>query len=273
MSDKTQKGGDRRVKENKKARVRYYTHEKEDFFGINAEHIRIDESYVYESRGFFRRIASFIAYRLIATPVAFLYTKLRFREKFIGKKKLKEFKHCGFFIYSNHTQPIADAFSPNILTFPKKNSIIISKANLAMPVLGRALRSLGGIPLPDNLRAARNFSKAVESRIKRGEAVTVYPEAQVWEFFTGIRDFPDSVLDLPVRCSSPIFTATRTYHKGKLGVYCKIYIDGPFLPDREAPAKEERERLKKILLQTMRERALNSDVDVIKYVKKDNAEG
>lgn len=260
------------MKENKNARVRYYTHEKEDFFGINAEHIIIDEAYEYEARGFFRRIASFIAYRLIATPVAFLYTKLRFREKFIGKKKLKELRRSGFFIYSNHTQPIADAFTPNILTFPKKNSIIISKANLAMPVLGRALRSLGGIPLPDNLKAARNFSKAVKSRIERGEAVTVYPEAQVWEFYTGIRDFPDTVLDLPVRCSAPIFTATRTYHKGRLGVCCKIYIDGPFLPDSEAPVKEERARLRAIILETMRERAKASDIEVIKYVKKESTE-
>ncbi len=245
-----------------------YSSESCDFVTLEEKtNIKIDGAYRYKRCGFWQRICDFTAYRLLATPCAYFYTKHKFRERFIGKDKIKELK-CGFFIYSNHTQPIADAFSPNVLTFPKKNSIIIHKENLSMPILGRHLKRLGGLPLPEDMRAAKNFTDEVQARISRGEAVTVYPEAHVWEYFTELRDFPDSTLDLPVRCAAPVITATRTYRQAKRGrVVCDIYIDGPFYPDTALSKKDARAKLKSEVYSAMLERTRLSTVKVVEYKK------
>lgn len=255
------------------ARTVYYASDSDDFLSLGKrEDIRIDASYDYSRDTLPRRIGDFIAYRLLATPAAFLYTKLKFRERFIGKEKLKAFNKTGYYIYSNHTQPIADAFSPNVLTYPKKNSVIINKDNLNLPILGRHLKRLGGLPLPDDLKAARAFALEIEKRIGRGEAVTVYPEAHVWEYHTEIRDFPDSALDLPLRTDSPVFTATRTYRLAKRRVICDIYVDGPFLPDQALPRRDARAKLKSEVYSAMKERSRLSDVKVVEYIRKEESD-
>jgi 1-acyl-sn-glycerol-3-phosphate acyltransferase len=182
------------------------------------------------------------------------------------------YKDRGYFLFANHTQPIADAFSPNILTFPKHNSLIINKDNLALPVLGGALPYLGGIPLPDSVGAAKSFLECIKSRLDRGEAITVFPEAHVWSYYTGIRALNDAAFDLPVRFSAPVFAVTRVYRKGLFGVRCFIFIDGPFQPDQSLPKKEARKRLCRHVEAQMRERAALSNVEVIKYLPK-NKEG
>ena len=254
-------------------RTVYYLSERDDFMSLEENReLKIDRSYRYDRSSLFQRIGDFIAYRLIAAPCAFLYTKLKFSEHFIGKKKLRAYRNVGYFIYSNHTQPIADAFSPNILSFSKKNSVIINKQNLFLPVLGRHLKRLGALPLPEDLRAARSFTQEVEARIRRGEAITVYPEAHIWEYYTGVRDFPVSCLELPVRCSAPVFTATRIYKQKGRRVVCDIYIDGPFSPDTSLSKREAQAKLKNEVYNAMLERSKLSSVDVIKYVKRTDSE-
>ncbi len=278
----------------------YYRSETDDFVTLSEKQsIKIDGSYKYSRDSLWQRLGDFIAYRLIATPLAYIFTKHKFHERFIGKEKLKEYTKaqrntssrssksahgdgardmqkgkdapCGYFIYSNHTQQIADAFTPNMLVFPKKNSVIIDKNNLSLPLLGRHLKRLGGMPLPEDMRGTRSFIKEVQARISNGEAVTVYPEAHVWEYFTGVRNFPDSALDLPVRCGAPVFCATRAYRQNRFGkVVCDIYIDGPFFPDRTLSSSGARAKLRREVYSAMRERTRLSTAEVIKYVKKDN---
>ncbi len=255
----------------KERKTVYYKTEADDFFKASGELPKVDESYKYIKDGFFHKCTAFILYRLIATPVAFFYSKLALRDKYIGKEKLRPFKKQGYFVYSNHTQAIGDAFSPNIMLFPKKVYVIVGKDNLALPVIGKKTAYLGALPLPDNLKASRNFSAAVKRRISEGAAVVVYPEAHVWPYYNGVRDFSDSALELPVREGSPIFTATRVYRARKPGKKprSEIYIDGPFMPSDALPRKDERTRLKEEIYLTMRARCALSDCEYIKYIKAD----
>ncbi len=252
-----------------KQKITYYENENTDFFHLESEKV-IDGSYKYDRRGFFGRILYFICYRMLATPAAYIYTKIRFREKFIGKRALRAYKKQGYIIVANHTQPIADAFSPNVLTFPKQNSLIINKDNLSLPVLGKTLPYLGGIPLPDDIKATRNFLTSIKTRLDRGEAITVYPEAHVWPFYTGIRPFRKECFDIPVRFGVPVFTATRIYKKSRIGYRCLIYIDGPFQPDTEIPKRDAIGALADTVSDFMKSRAALSDIEVIKYIKKDS---
>ncbi len=238
----------------------------EDFDGGDMKERVIDGSYKYLRKNIFYSLASAFLYRCIAAPCAFIYTKLKFREKYIGRRKLRQAKRTGYFIYGNHTQPIADAFTPNLIGYPKKCCVVISSKNFSLPVLGPALPMLGGLPTPTERSAVRPFTAAIERAVKKRCAVAIYPEAHLWPYCDFIRPFSDASFDYPVRFGAPAFSFTRVYKKrGKRGVRCEIYIDGPFYPNAELSPREARAELAARVFETMSERAKLSDARVVEY--------
>lgn len=211
-------------------------------------------------------MASWFLYRCVAAPCAFLYTKIKFREKYIGKEKLKLSRGRGYFIYGNHTQPIADAFTPNLIGYPRRCYVVISSKNFSLPVLGPVLPHLGGIPTPTERSAIRPFGAALERVIKRGGTVAIYPEAHLWPYCNFIRPFSDASFDYPVRLDAPVYSFTRVYKKrGKSGVRCEIHVDGPFYPDKSLSPREARASLRGAVYDAMTQRAELSDIAVVEY--------
>ena len=101
--------------------VIYYTNELTDEFSTAViEPIKIDKDYVYLRKSLFRRLTHFFWYRVVAHPIAFLYTQCKFRQKIVNARVLKPFRKQGYFLYGNHTQDIGDAFLPNMIEKCKK---------------------------------------------------------------------------------------------------------------------------------------------------------
>lgn len=259
-----------------KRKVIYYDDELNDEFSVaQITPKRIDESYKYIHTSIFKRFTRFFWYRVVATPLAFLYTKVFFCHTVMGREKLKEYKNTGYFIYGNHTQDIGDAFIPSMLNFPKENYTIVHANNVSMPFLGRVTPSMGALPLPDGMAAYKNFLSAIETRINQNHAVVIYPEAHIWPYYTGIRPFKDTSFSYPVKHSAPSFCFTNTYQKRAFGKKPKIvtYIDGPFFPDTSLPLREQKKHLRDQIYNTMCARAKNSTVVCIKYIKRGNENG
>lgn len=257
-----------------KRKVIYYTDElNEEFSLAEITPKKIDENYVYCHDSLFKKITHFFWYRIIATPLAFLYTKLKFAHKAEGVKKLRPFKKNGYFIYGNHTQDIGDALIPNMLGVTQDKYVIVHPNNVSMPFLGRITPSLGAIPLPDNMKAYKNFIAAIERRIKEGCAVVIYPEAHIWPYYTGIRQFTDASFSYPVKLGTPVFCFTNTYHERKVLFRTKVkiitYVDGPFYADPTLSPKEQREDLRNKVYACMCERARSSTYTKIQYIKKE----
>ena len=73
-----------------KRRVIYYSDELNDEFSqAEITPVTIDENYRYDRTGGFSGIVRFILYRIVATPLAFLYTKLVLHHRTENKKLLK----------------------------------------------------------------------------------------------------------------------------------------------------------------------------------------
>lgn len=258
-----------------KRKVIYYEDELNDEFSTAViEPKRIDGDYVYDRRGLFNRAAHFFWYRIIADPLAYLYVKLSLRQSSVGKEKLKPFRKKGIYLYGNHTQAVGDPLTPNVFCFPKRVSFIVHANNVSMPVLGRINPYLGAIPLPDNLEAAKNFRACVNGRIERGDALVIYPEAHIWPYYTKIRNFPDDSFGYPAKSDTPVFCFVNTYHSRGEGKKPKMitYIDGPFYPDMSLPLKNRRKKLRDEVYETMCRRAEESDIEMIRYIRKDKAE-
>ena len=75
----------------------------------------------------------------------------------------------------------------------------------------------------------------------------------------------------PVKLDAPVFSFTNTYQKRRFFRKPKIvtYIDGPFFPDVALSPSVRKKALRDKVYETMCERAKKSDVEYIKYVKKE----
>lgn len=258
-----------------KRRVIYYTDELNDEFSTaQITPRRIDGSYKYVHDSLFKRITRFFWYRMVATPIAFFYTKLAYRHKIVGKEKLKDYRRSGYFLYGNHTHHLCDAVIPSLITLPKDAYVIVHPNNVSMPYLGRVTPSMGAIPLPDDAAAYKNFLSAIKYRLREGAAVTVYPEAHIWPFYTKIRPFTDASFTYPVRFGLPVFAFTNTYVKRGHSKRPRIitYVDGPFYPDASLPSADARQQLRGRVYGVMCERAKLSDLELIKYIKKESTD-
>ncbi len=256
-----------------KRKVIYYSDELNDEFSVTRlKDKHIGEDYVYIKKGLFKKFTHFFWYRVVAMPLAYLYTRAVFSHEIKNAEVLKPYRDTGYFIYGNHTQDIADALIPNMIDKSRDKYIVVNPANLTVKPIGHLLPSLGALPLPGNLKANRNFTSAIEERVKEGTGIVIYPEAHIWPYYTDIRPFKDTSFEYPVRLSAPVFCFTNTYHKKRHGKEPKIitYVDGPFFSNNELPPRERRAELRNRVYAKMKERAALSDVNVIEYIKKEN---
>ena len=252
-----------------KEKIFYYSDELNDEFSSAKITPRvIDEKFKYK-HGKIWDACSFIIQNIISMPIKIGYAKLKFRIKFVGKEKLKECKDTGYFVYGNHTQTFADTFIPSLAIFPKRNFLIVNPENISVKPFGWLVEMLGAIPVPGNKGAMKKFLSIIEEKIHKKYAITIYPEAHIWPYYTKIRPFKSVSFKYPVELQKPVFCVTNTYQRrGKNGDKVKIvsYIDGPFFADENLNSvKEQKEELRNRVYECMVERSKNSNIEVIRY--------
>ena len=107
-------------------KVIYYTDELNDEFStFRTTPPRVDGTYDYERRSPWKRFARFFLYRVVMYPVVVFYGRVIFRQRIVGKEKLKPFKGSGYFLYGNHTQPLGDALLQTRLPWPLSTYVIV----------------------------------------------------------------------------------------------------------------------------------------------------
>ena len=254
------------------SKIIYYEDELNDEFSKSSIEPRIiDENYKYVHKNPLWNLCSFVLQNILSVPIKILYAKIKFRIKYIGKEKIKQYRNEGYFIYGNHTQPFADTFIPSIPMYPKRNFLIVNPVNISLKGTGTLVEMLGAMPIPSNKSAMKNFLEAIKQKINKGYAITIYPEAHIWPYYTKIRPFKDVSFKYPVQLEKPAFCITNTYQSyGKNNKKIKIvsYIDGPFFPNKELTLKEQQKELRNKIYNCMDERSKNSNIEHIKYIKK-----
>lgn len=256
----------------KRPKVLYYSDElNEDFSGTHIEHKELPENYQYFNDGFWGKIRRFFIYHVIAKPVIFITNRIIRGVKYVNRKCTKPYKKQGCFLYGNHTTMVVDAFSPTYISFPRSADIVVNSDAVNIKGLRTLVKTLGGMPIPLGFRRLPELTAALEESIRRKHWVAIYPEAHIWHYYTGIRDFTSVSFSYPVKLNTPVFCYTLTYQKRKIGKSPKrvCYVDGPFFPDKELPRKQAMQKLRDEFHSTMSARAKNSNCEVIKYIKVD----
>lgn len=248
-------------------RTRYYETESDDFFQVGEEYV-LEDGYEYVPSGFFARIWSSIVY-FVAFIVSSVWCRVFLHVRFVGNQKIRRGR-CGCFVYGNHTQPVGDVFDPALACAPRRIYTVVSVANMHLPGIGKILRPLGALPLPSTFSQTKEFNSAIRKRIEEGHPVVIYPEAHLWEYYSGIRSFSDASFTYPVTLGAPVYAMTTTYRSRGEGKRPRItvYFDGPFYPEGESRRAKTRDLRDKVY-RTMCARAeAHTDCEYIKYVKK-----
>lgn len=250
-------------------KVIYYKDELNDEFStaqITPKHIGDDWDY---DGGVARKIGRVFFYHILAKPLLLVYLKLGFGHRIVGKKKLKEAKGKGYFLYGNHTNPGPDALIPTKLNFWGNTYVIVHPNNVSMPVMGRITPSLGALPLPDTKQAMKNFSHAISKKIEQGACVMIYPEAHIWPYYTKIRPFGKQSFGYPVQEGAPVYCFTNVYRSRKFFKTPRMitYVDGPFYADTSLNRNEQKQKLRDEVYAAMTARSLLNNVELIKYVR------
>lgn len=230
-------------------KVIYYEDALHDDFadnGIEAKPVPSD--FPFALCGPFRRVPEFLCYRLIATPVVWLIAKIGFGLKVKNRKALRQLRGRGYFLYGNHTQTMMDAYTPTIAVFPRHAHIVTGPEAVSIPVLRRFVQLVGGIPLPGTVKGYRPFLDALHLRMAQKRVVTIYPEAHIWPWYTGIRPFPDGSFAYPVRENVPVVAFVTTYRQRRIfkkrPPRLTVTLSAPFFPDETLSPREAKKKLR-----------------------------
>lgn len=247
----------------KRQKIRYYTAYTDDFVETRQQDCKVPADYPWSPNPFL----SALVYGL-AVVFSSVYLRLFLHVRYKNGKILRKGLKTGAFLYCNHTQPLGDVFLPALPVLPGRIYTVVSPANLGIPVIGKILPYLGALPIPDSISGLKQFTAAMEQRLNRKRCITIFPEAHVWEYYTGIRPFSESAFKYPVKFRKPVYCMTVTYQKRRFGKRpaAVVYVDGPFTADEKASPKQQALQLRDQVYNCMCSRSLNSNCDYIQYM-------
>ena len=258
----------------KEKKVIYYTDEQnDDFAGTNINTKPVDDSFIFLHTSIPWKICSTLLYYGVAVPAVWLFMRVILGVQFVNRSAVKACKGpC--FLFGNHTDFI-DAFIPNLLSLPHRNHILVGADTVSIPGLRTIVQMFGALPIPTGTRGWRKFLAALDVYCKKAN-ITVYPEAHIWRFFTGVRDFPDTSFAYPIRYGMPSVVFFTAYSKPKpsLAFWRKatitVYVSDPMYPLGGVSEPEARRDLRDRAYAFMKEKSALSDYELIRYVKKED---
>lgn len=206
-----------------------------------------DKNYPYidRSKGFlFKQWCTRILLRLIVFPLDYIRLGLKVE----GKKNLKKHKEeikKGCLSVCNHVH-MWDYISIMNAIKPFKPYILAWDKNISGE-MGGMIRSVGGIPIPQNdYSATIAYLNAVEGMIKKGGWLHIYPEGSMWEYYQPIRPFKNGTSFIAVDTNRPIIPLAFSYRKPgwirtkifKQIALFTLHIGEPLYPNEDLPKRE-----------------------------------
>jgi 1-acyl-sn-glycerol-3-phosphate acyltransferase len=214
--------------------------------GPQVVEVNFDTSYPYldESLGFrlFHGLIYFAIYTLV-----FLVCPIRHGLRIEGRKILKKNKALfknGAMTISNHMLrwdfvSILQAVRYRQLWFPTVKEMVRSPDR-------HITRGAGGIPVPSDIHAMKNFNEAFDKLHARKEWFHVFPESCSWFYYQPIRPFKKGAFTIAYKYNIPVIPMAFSYRESK-GLYrflkkgyplITLRIGDPIMPDVNLPRKE-----------------------------------
>ncbi|MTV82593.1 1-acyl-sn-glycerol-3-phosphate acyltransferase [Secundilactobacillus folii] len=243
----------------------FYQSLTDDVIKSHQQDYQLPKSYKWQKNSVYICIQQ--VFQWLISGFAYFYCHWWLHIRYVNGNLLKQL-HSGAYLYANHTQPQGDVFSPFcVIHHP---AVIVSPANLGIPIIGRLIPLGGGLPIPNNIRDMHRFTEAVYQQVDQNHTVVIYPEAHVWPFATRIRPFNETSFHYPSYHPAPVYTMTTTYQASKWHQKPNItvYLDGPFFVDTSLPAKQRQKDLHDKVMLQFEKRSQNSSYAYLNYERR-----
>ncbi len=260
----------------KEKKTIYYTDPLNDDFSpahLTKQHLK--EDYVYYRGNIFYRVISAIVYFGIALPILWLVGKLWRGVRVKGKKRLKKaLKGKGAFFYGNHTH-FVDAFLVQAYLTPSRRTYIIAgREALDLKGLVWLMKLVGILPIPETIGQTAKFLNTIETLNKKKYNISIFPEAHIWPFYTGIRPFIASSFVYPAKHNAPAVPFCVTYRRRKifksLPPLMTVHVGPIIYPDLTLDMKERVHKMRDEAYSFMVETASQPDnYEHIRYLRKE----
>lgn len=243
----------------------YYESFSDELVENSNQDYKLKDNFKWIHNNIFYGFCSYILY-LFFVIVGFFILKIYYRVKFVNKKALKKYKK--YYVYSNHTLEMGDPFIPLVSTFPRRSFTLVNTANLGIPIIGKMVPMVGGIPIPDNIHDIVKMRDGMKYHLDKNRCIVVFPEAHVWPYCNFIRDFPSTSFRFPVEDNVASFVYTTTFKKTKFRKIPKVivHISGPFYGEGNTN-KDKAHSLHDQVFEEMKKNTTNS-YEYIQYIKK-----
>lgn len=243
----------------------YYESFSDELVENSNQDYKLKDNFKWIHTNIFYRFVGYIVY-LFFVIVGFIILKVHYRVKFVNRKVLKKYKK--YYIYSNHTLEMGDPFIPLISNFPRRSFTLVNPANMGIPIIGKLIPMVGGIPIPDNIPDIVKMRDAMKYHLDKNRCIVIFPEAHVWPYCNFIRDFPKTSFRFPIEDNVPTFVYTTTFVKTKFRNTPKVivYVSGPFY----GKGKTNKEKVGSLHDKVYKEMIKNSkdSYEYVKYIKK-----
>lgn len=241
----------------KSKKVVYYQDEIKDDFAENpTKEFKIEDDFKYIHKNPIYNFFAFILYHIIAKPIFYLILKVKYHVRVKNKKAIRQLRNTGFFVYTNHSQNIIDAFINHTMVFHRKGHIIANNDVYSLKGLTTIVNMLGTLPTPNNMIQSKHLYDAIKHNIDKNHVVVIFPEAHVWPYYNDVRPFLDTSFIFPVALNKPIVVTTVVYRQRKIfknaHPYITLYVSKPIFPKLGVPVKENQSYLRDIAYCTMK---------------------
>lgn len=175
--------------------------------------IVIGDKYKYK-KNIFIEVWQFFFYYFLAKPLFLIYGKIFLGIKVYNKQNLKGIKG-GAITVSNHVHYLDFSIATNFIGGFKRSHIISNKENFNVPFAGKLAAAYGVMPLPDTIKSQINFYKQVNTYLKQGRYIHLFPEASMWPYYNKLRPFKQGAFHFASQNNLPIIPYVLTFRESK----------------------------------------------------------
>ena len=218
----------------------------DDDFGTAGDVARVrvvDETYPYQRGRLWNLVADFLYY--IVAPIPVWVISRVFGMRFVNRSAVRKLGGC--YLYSNHSH-WADVFIPYLLAYPRRAYVVAGAFAVTKPLARVLVPMAGGIPLNTTDAGKVLFREALTSAVDKGRPVMIAPEAHLWPYFNGIRDFSSRSFSYPVRTQTPVLPYVVTFRKRRWLTWrppkLTITVGDPIMPQEWANASDPKQLLR-----------------------------
>lgn len=198
---------------------------------------------------------SAMTYYLLAIPLLYLYSKVILNLKFKNLKRFRQIKG-GAIIVSNHVHTLDSVFN-SIATFPKRPIITAQPENFDLKIAGFFVHLLGARPTPRNPLETQIFFNKLSNYARKGRYIHMFPEGELIEKDTNIREFKRGAFKLAIQSSCPIIPIKIEFDKSKTLIWNRnritLKVGQPIYPDLTINKKESLTKLQEQTTLQMKE--------------------